>query len=196
MKTITQEELNEKISMHEQWLRNESTGKRLWLRNCDLRGMDLSEKNLRDSILAETNLSGTDFRETVLTNANLYGSDFTKAVLTGSILIRANLTDTTLIDAVLNVGIGNGIEIKTLQTGYWTTSIIFPTKILQIGCEQIGFNEFFKITKKHADEIQPGSGVWVKDWRPVIEMVINKARWKDTYNNPRRACRGQTRSIE
>ncbi len=68
--------------------------RRLYLKNCDLRGVNLSGADLRESNLSLSNLSGAD-----LSGADLSGSDLEGADFTGADLRQANLSHTALTAA-------------------------------------------------------------------------------------------------
>ena len=90
-------ELNIILKEHAKWLEDTSTGKRANLRDLDLdlRGIDLSGVNL-----SRADLRGVNLRD--------------------AILIDVNLRDADLRGANIRYAIGNGREIKTLQTEFYT----------------------------------------------------------------------------
>lgn len=99
MKTITQEELNNKIQLHKKWLEGNPEGKKMKLNYYDLRCLDLSNSSLIDadlsvSNLSKCNLSNCNLRYVNLSNANLGNVD-----LSNSILNNCNLSDAYLYQA-------------------------------------------------------------------------------------------------
>jgi uncharacterized protein YjbI with pentapeptide repeats len=78
-------------------------GRRGWLWNADLRGVDLREAILRDALLRGAVLIGADFRR-----ADLRGASLFKANLRGAILVEANLGGTFLRGADLSGAIVGG----------------------------------------------------------------------------------------
>ncbi len=96
MKKITQEELNEKLKLHEMWINNEDGGERLVLIDYDLRYSDLRRSNLRDSNLSGSDLSGSDLRRSDLRDSNLSGSNLRDSNLSGSDLSGSDLTGADL----------------------------------------------------------------------------------------------------
>jgi len=144
MKTITQEELNERIRLHGLWLAKDPAGIRL-----DLSFHDLSNKNFRE--------------------ADCRGADFRCANFQDAYLVDADCRGAYLWDAI-----GNGKEIQTLQTPEWHVNIVHPTKTIWVGCKSIRFDDFFALTKAKAEKIYVDSWDWVKIWRPAIEKIIKE----------------------
>ena len=103
--------LKEVFKLHKKWLEDEEDGKRADLSDENLSDVDLNNSDLRYIILRGTNLSeanliSSNLRGVNLTYANLRGSDLRGANLTyanlrGSDLEDANLSDANLIDANL-----------------------------------------------------------------------------------------------
>ena len=92
LKKLTQEDLDEVIQHHKEWLEDENQEDR-WgdLSYTNLTGLDLSCEDLR-----AIDLTGAD-----LTCADLTGALLSKAILTGTILDYANLTNVDLTDVDL-----------------------------------------------------------------------------------------------
>ena len=83
---ITQEKLNEIITSHDKWLRNEDGGEKANLGDenlggADLRGADLRGANLRGANLFGANLYGADLRGVNLDDINLDGTNLSVAKL-------------------------------------------------------------------------------------------------------------------
>ncbi len=68
--------------------------RRLYLKNCDMRGIDLSGADLREANLSLSDLSGARLRGADLSGADLEGADFTGADLTGADLSGTALSAT------------------------------------------------------------------------------------------------------
>jgi hypothetical protein len=105
-KYIFQQELDQKLVLHEKWLnlpsenvRQQQEDLRLNLSEYDLSYLSLSASNFRGAILNNSNLSNVDLRKTTLEDADLYGANLNKARLMGANLKRANLTGTNLEEA-------------------------------------------------------------------------------------------------
>lgn len=106
MKTITQEELDKKLKLHELWLNHDERGVILDLSRTDLRGLNLtstnlSGANLEHADLSNTNLSGTNLSHGILKYANLKGVNLIGADLSGTNLTDADLSYVNLIGANL-----------------------------------------------------------------------------------------------
>lgn len=86
MKTYTPDQMRAIIDLHDKWLRGEDGGVRADLSDSDLRGSVLHARNLRDSVL-----HGSDLRDSVLHGSDLSGSDLSDSDLRGS-----NLNDSVL----------------------------------------------------------------------------------------------------
>jgi hypothetical protein len=78
-----QNELNEKIKLHELWLNNDKNGIKLDLTNANLRCANLTNANLRYSNLRYSNLRYSNLRYSNLTNADLTNANLSNANLTG-----------------------------------------------------------------------------------------------------------------
>ena len=91
---ITQSELNEIITDHQHWLREDIDG---WeFKRADLSNLDLSDANLTGAKLTCANLTNAN-----LTGAKLTGANLTNANLTDAYLTCANLSDANLRGANL-----------------------------------------------------------------------------------------------
>ena len=88
---MEKEKLQEILSKHLKWLKNEKGGERADLSGSNLRGSDLSCSNLSGSNLSGSNLSGSD-----LSCSNLSGSDLSYSNLSGSNLSGSDLSDSNL----------------------------------------------------------------------------------------------------
>ncbi len=85
------------------------------------------------------NLEGANLKGANLIGANLIGADLIGADLRGADLKGANLSG-----ANLNNCIGNGKEIKSIQTSkYW---IVYTKDVMQIGCENYAIEKWFNFT--------------------------------------------------
>ena len=144
---ITQERLNEIITRHGKWLRNEDGGEKADLRDenlggADLRGADLRGANLRGANLCDAdlcdadlggvnfsgvNFSGANFRDANLFGANLHGADLRGVNLDGVNLDGANLSYAKLDKTyyqITRIGSRNGtttycVEDNNVVCGCW-----------------------------------------------------------------------------
>jgi len=109
---MTQEQLNQILSDHKEWLKNNLKGKRADLSGADLSGADLSGANLsgadlrhadlRHADLRHANLSGANLRHANLRHADLSGADLRHANLSGADLYWSNLYGADLSGADLS----------------------------------------------------------------------------------------------
>ena len=102
---ITQQELNDKIELHQQWLAGRTEGKQLWLQERVLRGVDLFTRTdaeqpsgldlrrafMRNADLRGANLQHADLRGADLQHADLRGADLRSAKLCGADMLKADL---------------------------------------------------------------------------------------------------------
>jgi len=95
MRTLTQDQLNQLLQLHQDLWSDLPTGRRLELDNYNLSGLDFSNKELRSCRLVgcnlqncnfiDSNISHSEFMKSDLRNANLnviasIGTDFTDCV--------------------------------------------------------------------------------------------------------------------
>ena len=86
-KVYTEEELQEILSKHKKWLRDEQGGERANLSWANLFGANLSRADLSGANLSRANLDGAN-----LSGANLDGADLSRANLDGANLFWADLS--------------------------------------------------------------------------------------------------------
>ena len=112
---ITQQELNDKIELHQQWLAGRTEGKQLWLQERVLRGVDLFTRTdaeqpsgldlrrafMRNADLRGANLQHADLRGADLQHADLRGADLQHADLRGADLRSAKLCGADMLKADL-----------------------------------------------------------------------------------------------
>ena len=106
MKKITQDEFNNILKDHKNWLSGAYGGIRADLRGANLRGADLRGANLIVADLSETDLSGADLSGANLSEADLRGvylivADLSETDLSGVYLNGADLSGANLIEADL-----------------------------------------------------------------------------------------------
>jgi len=94
---MTEQELDEILEQHLNWLLNKPDGVRANLRGANLRGANLRGANLYEANLREADLGGAD-----LYGANLRGADLSEADLYGAKLSGANLRGADLSEADLS----------------------------------------------------------------------------------------------
>ena len=101
MKTYTTAELNDILSKHGLWLKDDPSGVRANLSDAYLRGANLSYANLSDAYLRGANLSYANLSGANLSDVNLSDANLSDANLSGVNLRGANLSDANLSDAYL-----------------------------------------------------------------------------------------------
>ena len=130
--------------------------------------------------LYRPSLTGANLHRANLLGANLYGADLTWANLGRAILEGANLDGATMVGANLGGAnlngasllwvIGNGKEIKTIQTDKWP--IVLTKDTMAIGCEQHSIEEWMSFDDAQINEMDASALEWSRTWRPVIEQII------------------------
>jgi len=92
MRTLTQDQLNQLLQLHQDLWNDLQTGRRLELDNYDLHGLDFSNKELRSCRMVQCNLQNCNFE-----NSNISHSEFMNSDLRGATLnvIADNGTDYT-----------------------------------------------------------------------------------------------------
>ena len=149
---ITQSELNEIITDHQHWLREDIDGwefKRADLSNLDLSDANLTGAKLTCANLTDANLTGAKLTGANLTNANLTDAYLTCANLSDANLSGANLTGTYLSDANLT---GANLTCANLKDSNLTDTNVYnvhnmpniplacPSEGSFIGWKKIGNN--------------------------------------------------------
>ncbi len=189
MKTITAQELNIILEDHKKWLIGHSSGKRANLRGANLRdadlrdadliGVNLSYADLRDADLIGINLRGAnlsyaDLRDADLIGinlsyANLSGANLSGANLSYANLSGANLSYANLIGANIRYVIGNGMEIKTIQTDTW--AITYTSETMSIGFQQHTLKEWFGFNEKQIKDMGKRELEFWTKWKPILEAI-------------------------
>ena len=128
------------------------------LHECD--GADLRGADLRGA-----NLYGTDLR-----GADLHGADLHGADLRGADLRGANLHEADLRGVDLHNTIGNGQEIKTIQTSYYT--INYTEDVMQIGCENHPIEDWWGFDDERINSMDKQALDWWMVWKPILQRII------------------------
>ena len=121
---ISKEQLQEIITSHGKWLRNEEGGQRADLRGADLCGVDLREADLRGADLCEADLRDADLRGADLSGADLSGADLRDAYLNSADLSSAYLDKTYY--QVVRIGSRKGtttycVDDNNVLCGCWNS---------------------------------------------------------------------------
>ena len=174
MKTITAQELNIILEDHKKWLIGHSSGKRANLRGANLRdadliGVNLSYADLRDADLIGINLRGANLSYADLRDADLIGINLSYANLSGANLSGANLSYANLIGANIRYVIGNGMEIKTIQTDTW--AITYTSETMSIGFQQHTLKEWFGFNEKQIKDMGKRELEFWTKWKPILEAI-------------------------
>ena len=98
---LTQPELEMIVSAHEKFVTGKPGGKRASLKFVDMRGLDLSFRNLTDADLAGSVFDSCRMVRIQLVRANLFGCDLRGADLRQAVMVRADLRGACLRGANL-----------------------------------------------------------------------------------------------
>src|SRR5574344_1332624 len=102
MKTITTEELMEKIAEHQKWLRDQTTGKSLDASFLDFSDVDFSKIDFHDADFRDAIFHDADFRGANFHGANFHGANFHDADFRDAIFHGANFCDADFIGAIFH----------------------------------------------------------------------------------------------
>lgn len=102
MERLTQEEVDDRIKLHERWLKNGEIGYRPSFAHLDLSYMEFKRANLYHANFERSNLTGCNFRYANLNKAELKGANLTKAILKETNLFHANLHEAVLKEVKVN----------------------------------------------------------------------------------------------
>ncbi len=145
--------------------RAEHTTDILDLSGADLSGADLSYANLRDANLRDANLRDATLRYAGLSGADLRDADLIDADLQYAFLHGVDLRGTDLQDAI-----GNGREVKTVQTNLWI--VTYTADIMQIGCEQHAIEDWWGFDDATISDMNSKALEWWKAWKPILQQII------------------------
>jgi hypothetical protein len=178
-------DIKEILRLHKLWLENNPEGERADLsgadlrvadlRGADLRRVNLRRVNLRGADLSDAYLSGADLSDADLSGAVLSGADLSDAYLRGADLRRVNLSDADLRRVNLSGAdlwdcIGNGKEIKTVQTSAYT--VTYTKDVMQIGCKHYTWEEWCSFDDNTIQQMDNQALEWWKVWKPILLLVM------------------------
>jgi hypothetical protein len=95
------------------------------------------------------------------------GADLRDADLRG-----ADLRGADLRDADLRGAIGNGEEIKTIQTEIWP--IVYTQDCMAIGCVQHSIEDWFAFDDKHIKAMDEYALAFWRKWRPILQAIMEE----------------------
>ena len=185
---MTKEELNKIVADHLLWLNDDPLGKRANLSranlsSANLRDANLSYANLRDANLRDANLSSANLSRANLSRADLRYADLSyanlsRADLRSADLRSADLSSADLRGADLNGAIGNGLEMKTIQSDIWI--ITYTLDRMQIGCQNYSIEKWFSFDDSKIEQMENRALDWWKKWKPILKQIIEISPAKET----------------
>jgi uncharacterized protein YjbI with pentapeptide repeats len=93
MRTLTQDQLNQLLQLHQDLWNDLPTGRRLELDNYNLSGLDFSNKELRSCRLVDCNLQNCNFTDSNISHSEFMKSDLRNANLNVIASIGTDFTD-------------------------------------------------------------------------------------------------------
>jgi uncharacterized protein YjbI with pentapeptide repeats len=97
-------------------------------------------------------------------NASLCGANLRSADLRGADLRGASLYGASLCDVI-----GNGREIKTIQTNKWM--IVITKKVMAIGCQQHKYKKWMKFTDEEISNMDDDALEFWNNWKKIIKKM-------------------------
>ena len=169
--SVTKENLQEALNLHTEWLaykawenkdeetRGEEPPKGKQFSRADLSYADLSYANLSDA-----NLSYAD-----LSDAHLRRADLRLANLSDAYLSDANLSYADLRRANLRRAVGNGREIKSMQTDVYLCS--WTNTTLAIGCQQHPLKDWLEFSDEKKARFASDGLPYLNKWLPMLDSI-------------------------
>jgi hypothetical protein len=139
--SLGNQELKDRVERHGKWLRSESGGERLIvkefrenfigadLRSADLRSANLSGANLSGANLRSANLSGANLRSADLSGADLRSANLRSANLSGANLSGADLRSANLSGANLSGADLSGANLSEIKADFLTRLALAESEI-------------------------------------------------------------------
>ena len=186
MKTYTKAQLAEILVKHKKWLASEEGGERANLRYADLSSANLRYADLSSANLSSANLSSADLRYANLSNADLSSADLSDADLSYADLSYADIGDADFSDADIGDAdfsdadlselrslcdtIGNGSEIKTVQTNIWL--VTYTATQVQIGRKLNSIEQWWNFSDEEIAQMDKSALDWWRVWKPILKQII------------------------
>lgn len=140
------------------------------LMGVDLRGANLWQSSFHGADLTGANLAGSDLWRSSLLDADLTGADLTGTCLDGADLRGAVLRGANLHNTKFDSCVGNGREIKTIQTDMWM--VTYTVDAMQIGCEKHPISKWWVFSERQIHYMDHQALVWWRRWKPILEKII------------------------
>jgi uncharacterized protein YjbI with pentapeptide repeats len=102
--------------------------------------------------------------------ADLRYANLTRANLRYADLEGANLIDADLRYANLRGAIGNGREIKTLLTEFYT--VVYTYTQMAIGCEQHAITDWFKFDDERIEAMDERATEFWTIYKPILQLLV------------------------
>ena len=191
MKKITQKELDKKVELHQEWVKDINKGKRLVLNGYDLSNLSLVDLNLKYVVLNGSDLSYVNFfnsnlRYAELSNTNLFSADlrYTNlgvAYLHNSDLRYADLEDANLVESKL---MDSNLSYADLRHANLLSANLSNCKLDNTKLSQANTNQVYGIDMYSIDNIGTFHGkvtyipsidtVYAGCWTGTLEQFLEK----------------------
>jgi hypothetical protein len=135
------------------------------MRGANMVRANMERANMERANMVRANMERAYMRGANMERANMRGANMRGANMERAYMRGANITNTKLWDTI-----GNGKEIKTIQTEKYTINL--TKDIIQIGCENHTIDEWFKFTDQEISAMDFGALEWWNKWKGVISSHI------------------------
>ena len=172
---MNQEQLKQILKEHQEWLQDNSKGKRADLSGANLSCANLSSANLSGANLSRVNLSSANLSGANLSYANLSGVNLSGANLSGATLFRANLVGAKFVIAGQELIVNKQSDFTRLvgsqHDGYRVKGFI------KIGCQEHSVERWLE----HVYQIAKNNAYTDEQAEEYEDLVAFAAlRWEST----------------
>lgn len=159
-----------KCDMHNVYMRNANL-ENAHFGKCDLTNANMPHVNATFATFKGSDLSNADFRHAVFYGANLQGVNLVGANFTDANLTTAELSGAKLKGAKFYDTIGNGHEVRTLQTA--TYMVVVVGDVMQIGCERHLVSEWASFDDNVIYDMDCNALLWWSQSKALVMAFAN-----------------------
>jgi len=142
-KKYTQSELNALVKKHEKWLKHETGGAKLCLRECDLNNLHVDNAKLKKAVFEDCDMVYVRFEECDLTNAVFSYSKLGDATFSDCNLTEAEIDCANCKDALFdhcNLTEASFFSSKC-YAATWSKCDLIRTNLTETDCRQADFSD-------------------------------------------------------
>lgn len=141
-KRYTQTEINALVKKHEMWLKRETGGSKLCLRNCDLNSLHFEDAKLKNAVFENCDLTYVRFEDCDLTNVDFSDANLKDASFCNCNMTEAEVACTNCEDALFD-------HCNLTETSFysakcyaatWSKCDFIRTNLNETDCRQADFN--------------------------------------------------------